>query len=188
MADLVGRAQELARLSAFVAACRGGPVALTIEGEPGIGKTALFERAITARAVPFSAVVLGGAVLGAAGEDEFAVVVGTAEVDDVASDDEMVVSSAASPGSGVVLGIAAGGARLGVTAAAVTAMPNAATVTTVAARWRGDRNGHPQSLRYTATRPRSVRTGISHPLYSPGGGQWPRQRWFRRGRWMARTP
>lgn len=50
MADLVGRAPELARLSAFVVACGDGPVALTIEGEPGIGKTALLEQAIVAAA------------------------------------------------------------------------------------------------------------------------------------------
>jgi DNA-binding CsgD family transcriptional regulator len=48
MAELVGRTRELARLSAFVDACRGGSAALTIEGEPGIGKTALLEQAIVA--------------------------------------------------------------------------------------------------------------------------------------------
>lgn len=50
MAELVGRTRELARLSAFVGACRDGPAALTIEGEPGIGKTALLEQAIAAAA------------------------------------------------------------------------------------------------------------------------------------------
>jgi DNA-binding CsgD family transcriptional regulator len=48
LVDLIGRAEETARLSVFLAACRAGPSALAIEGEPGIGKTVLFEQAVAA--------------------------------------------------------------------------------------------------------------------------------------------
>jgi len=48
VADLVGRAGETARLAGFLAACRVGPSTMTIEGEPGIGKSALFEAAVAA--------------------------------------------------------------------------------------------------------------------------------------------
>jgi DNA-binding CsgD family transcriptional regulator len=40
---LVGREQEAARLGTFLAGVADGPSALVIEGEPGIGKTALLE-------------------------------------------------------------------------------------------------------------------------------------------------
>jgi DNA-binding CsgD family transcriptional regulator len=43
MGRLVGRDDETARLGAFLAGLAGGPSALVIEGEPGIGKTALLE-------------------------------------------------------------------------------------------------------------------------------------------------
>jgi predicted ATPase len=43
---LVGRDDETARLSAFLARLVGGPSALVVEGEPGIGKTALLEAAL----------------------------------------------------------------------------------------------------------------------------------------------
>jgi hypothetical protein len=39
---LVGRDDETGRLSAFLAGLAGGPSALVIEGEPGIGKTGRF--------------------------------------------------------------------------------------------------------------------------------------------------
>ncbi|GIJ64873.1 helix-turn-helix transcriptional regulator [Virgisporangium aurantiacum] len=45
--DLVGRDAELERLHAFVAGSGAGPSVLTIEGEPGAGKTALFDAAVT---------------------------------------------------------------------------------------------------------------------------------------------
>lgn len=51
MVDLVGRAGEMARLLGFLAACRAGPSAMTIEGEPGIGKSALFEAAVATSSV-----------------------------------------------------------------------------------------------------------------------------------------
>jgi len=41
--ELVGRERETARLQAFLGGLGGGPSALVVEGEPGIGKTALFE-------------------------------------------------------------------------------------------------------------------------------------------------
>jgi tetratricopeptide (TPR) repeat protein len=44
---LVGRSAESARLSAFLARLSDGPAAMVVEGEPGIGKTALFEAALT---------------------------------------------------------------------------------------------------------------------------------------------
>jgi DNA-binding CsgD family transcriptional regulator len=50
---LVGREQEAARLGTFLAGVADGPSALVIEGEPGIGKTALFE-ATLARATGVS--------------------------------------------------------------------------------------------------------------------------------------
>jgi DNA-binding CsgD family transcriptional regulator len=43
MGRLVGRDDETARLGAFLAGLAGGPSALVVEGEPGIGKTALLE-------------------------------------------------------------------------------------------------------------------------------------------------
>jgi DNA-binding CsgD family transcriptional regulator len=43
MGRLVGRDDEAARLGAFLAGLADGPSALIIEGEPGIGKTALLE-------------------------------------------------------------------------------------------------------------------------------------------------
>ena len=43
MERLVGREDETARLGAFLAGLAGGPSALVVEGEPGIGKTALLE-------------------------------------------------------------------------------------------------------------------------------------------------
>jgi DNA-binding CsgD family transcriptional regulator len=43
MGRLVGREDETARLGAFLAGLAGGPSALVVEGEPGIGKTALLE-------------------------------------------------------------------------------------------------------------------------------------------------
>jgi DNA-binding CsgD family transcriptional regulator len=43
MGWLVGREDETARLGAFLAGLAGGPSALVVEGEPGIGKTALLE-------------------------------------------------------------------------------------------------------------------------------------------------
>jgi predicted ATPase len=46
MRQLVGRERETARLRAFLAELAGGPSALVVEGEPGIGKTALLEAAL----------------------------------------------------------------------------------------------------------------------------------------------
>jgi AAA ATPase-like protein len=43
---LIGRGRELAQLRGFLAACEDGPCALMIEGEAGIGKTALFDAAV----------------------------------------------------------------------------------------------------------------------------------------------
>jgi hypothetical protein len=45
---LVGRGPQVARVGAFLAECRRGSSALVIEGEPGIGKTALFDAALAA--------------------------------------------------------------------------------------------------------------------------------------------
>jgi len=45
MSRLVGREDEAARLRAFLAGLADGPSAL-VEGEPGIGKMALFEAAV----------------------------------------------------------------------------------------------------------------------------------------------
>lgn len=47
MAVLIGRGREIVQLRGFVAACEDGLCALTIEGEAGIGKTALFEAAVS---------------------------------------------------------------------------------------------------------------------------------------------
>ncbi len=52
MGQLVGREDETARLHAFVAELAGGPSALVVEGEPGIGKTALFEALLAQAAGP----------------------------------------------------------------------------------------------------------------------------------------
>jgi predicted ATPase len=52
MPELVGREPETARLHAFLAGLGGGPSALVMEGEPGIGKTALFEAALAEVAAP----------------------------------------------------------------------------------------------------------------------------------------
>jgi DNA-binding CsgD family transcriptional regulator len=43
---IVGREEELARLTAFVTDAAGWPAALTLEGETGVGKTTLWERTI----------------------------------------------------------------------------------------------------------------------------------------------
>jgi DNA-binding CsgD family transcriptional regulator len=45
---LVGRGPELALVGRFLAGCGTGSSALVIEGEPGVGKTALFEAALAA--------------------------------------------------------------------------------------------------------------------------------------------
>src|SRR6266536_3204687 len=48
-AGLIGRDSEWARLAVFLAELRSGrPVGLVVEGEPGIGKTALFDAAVAA--------------------------------------------------------------------------------------------------------------------------------------------
>jgi MoxR-like ATPase len=46
---VVGRAAELDVVEAFLAAVDGGPARLLVEGEPGIGKTTVWQAA-TARA------------------------------------------------------------------------------------------------------------------------------------------
>jgi Cdc6-like AAA superfamily ATPase len=46
MWQLVGRDAEIARLSAFLTGLADGPAALVVEGEPGMGKTALLEAAL----------------------------------------------------------------------------------------------------------------------------------------------
>jgi hypothetical protein len=46
--QLIARKPELARLLAFLADCAHGPAWLVVEGEPGIGKTAVFEAALAA--------------------------------------------------------------------------------------------------------------------------------------------
>ncbi len=48
MADPIGREQELASLQAFLGEVRTEPGVLLLEGEPGIGKTTLWEAALTA--------------------------------------------------------------------------------------------------------------------------------------------
>jgi predicted ATP-dependent serine protease len=40
--DVVGREEELAALDAFVGRAEGGPAALVLEGEAGIGKSTLW--------------------------------------------------------------------------------------------------------------------------------------------------
>jgi len=47
VAVLIGRDREIAQLRGFVAACEDGPRALMIEGEAGIGKTALLDAAVS---------------------------------------------------------------------------------------------------------------------------------------------
>src|SRR6266516_3219593 len=46
MWQLVGRDAEIGRLSAFLTGLADGPAALVVEGEPGMGKTALLEAAL----------------------------------------------------------------------------------------------------------------------------------------------
>src|SRR5262245_947169 len=46
MWPMVGRGREAARLRTFLAGLADGPSAPIVEGEPGIGKTALFEAAL----------------------------------------------------------------------------------------------------------------------------------------------
>lgn len=48
MPELVGRDPEQAELAAFVTAIPAGPAVLILEGEPGIGKTALWASAVAA--------------------------------------------------------------------------------------------------------------------------------------------
>ena len=48
--EVVGRATELSRLDSFLDAVANGPAALVLEGEPGIGKTTLWKRGMTAAA------------------------------------------------------------------------------------------------------------------------------------------
>ena len=43
---IVGRAAELARIDGFLAAVADGPATLLLEGELGVGKTALWQDAI----------------------------------------------------------------------------------------------------------------------------------------------
>jgi DNA-binding CsgD family transcriptional regulator len=50
--DLIGRDDELARVRAFLVGSDGGPTALLIEGDPGIGKTALWEAALADASAP----------------------------------------------------------------------------------------------------------------------------------------
>jgi DNA-binding CsgD family transcriptional regulator len=45
--DVVGREEELELLRGFLADTAAGPLALVLEGEPGIGKTTLWEAAVT---------------------------------------------------------------------------------------------------------------------------------------------
>jgi hypothetical protein len=46
MTDLVGRAPESATIARFVDQIPDGPVGLSLEGEPGIGKTMLISEAV----------------------------------------------------------------------------------------------------------------------------------------------
>jgi DNA-binding CsgD family transcriptional regulator len=46
MSDIVGRDDELEALSSFLGATAEGPIALLLEGEPGIGKTTLWKEAV----------------------------------------------------------------------------------------------------------------------------------------------
>jgi predicted ATPase len=52
MVRLVGREREAARLRRFMAGLGGGPSVLVVEGEAGIGKTALLEAALEQAAGP----------------------------------------------------------------------------------------------------------------------------------------
>ena len=44
--DMVGRASEVAAITRFIELVPTGPVGLSIDGEPGIGKTMLWSEAI----------------------------------------------------------------------------------------------------------------------------------------------
>jgi hypothetical protein len=44
--DVIGREDELAAIEAFLAGAERGPAALVLEGEPGIGKTILWEAGV----------------------------------------------------------------------------------------------------------------------------------------------
>ena len=48
--ELQGRERELETLAAYVDAVREGPRGFVVEGEPGIGKTTLWEAALPQRA------------------------------------------------------------------------------------------------------------------------------------------
>jgi DNA replication protein DnaC len=43
---VIGREEELGEVRACVTACADGPAALTLAGEPGIGKTVLWEAGV----------------------------------------------------------------------------------------------------------------------------------------------
>lgn len=43
MHDVVGRTEELARISDFVTGPQGGTQVLVLDGDPGVGKTTLWE-------------------------------------------------------------------------------------------------------------------------------------------------
>jgi predicted ATPase len=63
MRELVGRGRETDRLRAFLEGLGGGPSVLLIEGEPGIGKTALWDAAVagaTVEAAPSRGRRVGG--------------------------------------------------------------------------------------------------------------------------------
>jgi DNA-binding CsgD family transcriptional regulator/tetratricopeptide (TPR) repeat protein len=47
-AELIGRGAEIAEISAFYSAASGGPAALAITGDPGIGKTAVLQHVLQA--------------------------------------------------------------------------------------------------------------------------------------------
>jgi MoxR-like ATPase len=49
MVGVLGRSAEFALVTGFMADFASGPVALVVEGEAGIGKTALFEAAPNSR-------------------------------------------------------------------------------------------------------------------------------------------
>ena len=44
--DMVGRASEVAAITHFIELVPSGPVRLSIDGEPGIGKTMLWSEAV----------------------------------------------------------------------------------------------------------------------------------------------
>ena len=46
MFEIVGREEELASLHAFISEVRGGPAALVVEGDAGIGKSTLWFAAV----------------------------------------------------------------------------------------------------------------------------------------------